>query len=286
MVKTSLVFLGAVGAATLAAHKFWPKGVTYGEKEEWETKQERKVRKAMREEEEDGGKRGAGDDRSSTTSGSRGGRERDGPGGRERDTDWDRDRQGERERDGPRHRDSRERERDWERQRPRERVDEWDTGRRGVSAGGGYSKREEVIVREKDRAPDRPRSAVTVHPREQDGAYVEREQRVDRYITSGRDRDRLNVPVASTVVVDRRRSTGRDADYYPPTQQRHPTTEPARSTAGTDRSRSSRYYDDRDDEADVVYVRREPAVRGRAYSEAIPVDAGRPRSRYDDEYYR
>ncbi|TPX13032.1 uncharacterized protein E0L32_006458 [Thyridium curvatum] len=35
-VKTSLLFLGGVAAATYAAHKFWPKGITYGDKEEWE----------------------------------------------------------------------------------------------------------------------------------------------------------------------------------------------------------------------------------------------------------
>jgi len=35
-VKTSLVFLGSIVAATFCAHRFWPKGVTYGEREEWE----------------------------------------------------------------------------------------------------------------------------------------------------------------------------------------------------------------------------------------------------------
>lgn len=33
--------LGAIGAATLAAHKLWPKGVTYGEKEAWESEKDR-----------------------------------------------------------------------------------------------------------------------------------------------------------------------------------------------------------------------------------------------------
>ncbi|KAI8626074.1 hypothetical protein F5Y19DRAFT_231502 [Xylariaceae sp. FL1651] len=37
--KTSLVFLGAVGAATLVAHKFWPKGIIYGESEEYGEKE-------------------------------------------------------------------------------------------------------------------------------------------------------------------------------------------------------------------------------------------------------
>lgn len=34
--------LGAIGAATLAAHKFWPKGITYSEKEEWEMEHAKK----------------------------------------------------------------------------------------------------------------------------------------------------------------------------------------------------------------------------------------------------
>ncbi|KAI1639182.1 hypothetical protein F4809DRAFT_175244 [Biscogniauxia mediterranea] len=35
VVKSSLAFLGAIGAASLIANKYWPKGVLYGEKEEW-----------------------------------------------------------------------------------------------------------------------------------------------------------------------------------------------------------------------------------------------------------
>lgn len=34
--------LGAIGAASLAAHKFWPKGITYGDKDDWETEHEKK----------------------------------------------------------------------------------------------------------------------------------------------------------------------------------------------------------------------------------------------------
>lgn len=34
--------LGAIGAASYAAHKFWPKGVTYGDKDDWETASEKK----------------------------------------------------------------------------------------------------------------------------------------------------------------------------------------------------------------------------------------------------
>lgn len=39
--KTSLVMLGVIGAASLAAHKFWPKGVTYGDKDDWELEHEK-----------------------------------------------------------------------------------------------------------------------------------------------------------------------------------------------------------------------------------------------------
>lgn len=34
--------LGAIGAASIAAHKFWPKGITYGDKDDWETAAEKK----------------------------------------------------------------------------------------------------------------------------------------------------------------------------------------------------------------------------------------------------
>ncbi|KAI0880741.1 uncharacterized protein GGS22DRAFT_174107 [Annulohypoxylon maeteangense] len=35
ILKTSLVFLGVIGAASIAASRYWPKGVLYGEKETW-----------------------------------------------------------------------------------------------------------------------------------------------------------------------------------------------------------------------------------------------------------
>ncbi|KAK6198961.1 hypothetical protein LQW54_010235 [Pestalotiopsis sp. IQ-011] len=46
--KTSMVFLGSVAAATYAAHKFWPKSVTYGDKEDWELEKEIKKEKAKK----------------------------------------------------------------------------------------------------------------------------------------------------------------------------------------------------------------------------------------------
>lgn len=66
--KTSLAFLGSVAAATYAAHKFWPKGITYGEKEEWEIEKAVKKEKAKKRAEwEDPGAYGGpsrrGDDR-------------------------------------------------------------------------------------------------------------------------------------------------------------------------------------------------------------------------------
>ncbi|KAI1206638.1 uncharacterized protein F4807DRAFT_228454 [Annulohypoxylon truncatum] len=35
ILKTSLVFLGVIGAASIAASRYWPKGVLYGPKESW-----------------------------------------------------------------------------------------------------------------------------------------------------------------------------------------------------------------------------------------------------------
>ncbi|KAI1642476.1 uncharacterized protein F4817DRAFT_320743 [Daldinia loculata] len=45
--KTSLVFLGAVGAASLAASKLWPKGILYGEKESWAQEAKEEVKHAL-----------------------------------------------------------------------------------------------------------------------------------------------------------------------------------------------------------------------------------------------
>ncbi|KAK3989449.1 hypothetical protein QBC44DRAFT_369954 [Cladorrhinum sp. PSN332] len=53
--KVPLVFLGSIAAASLIAHKYWPKGYPYGEKEDWELskharklKEEKLARKAER----------------------------------------------------------------------------------------------------------------------------------------------------------------------------------------------------------------------------------------------
>ncbi|KAM7195387.1 hypothetical protein V8F33_006728 [Rhypophila sp. PSN 637] len=52
MAKTSAVFLGSVAVATVCAHKFWPKGFIYGEKEEWEKEEAayKKKKKAIKDE--------------------------------------------------------------------------------------------------------------------------------------------------------------------------------------------------------------------------------------------
>ncbi|KAI1799158.1 hypothetical protein F4811DRAFT_545305 [Daldinia bambusicola] len=47
VLKTSLVFLGAIGAASLAASKLWPKGILYGEKESWAQEAKKEVKHAM-----------------------------------------------------------------------------------------------------------------------------------------------------------------------------------------------------------------------------------------------
>lgn len=80
--------LGAIGAAAVAAHKFWPKGVTYGDKDDWELarkkeEEEREKKKKLKGKLQEGrdaleGRRGAG----SGGSGSGGG---GGDGSRDRD---------------------------------------------------------------------------------------------------------------------------------------------------------------------------------------------------------
>lgn len=51
--------LGAIGAASLAAHKFWPKGVTYGDKDDWETAHEKKEAEERREQQGKGKGKGS-----------------------------------------------------------------------------------------------------------------------------------------------------------------------------------------------------------------------------------
>ncbi|KAI1093230.1 hypothetical protein F5B19DRAFT_491563 [Rostrohypoxylon terebratum] len=48
MLKTSLVFLGVIGAASIAASRYWPKGVLYGEKEAW-AREAKEVKNVMKE---------------------------------------------------------------------------------------------------------------------------------------------------------------------------------------------------------------------------------------------
>ncbi|KAK0662998.1 hypothetical protein QBC41DRAFT_329416 [Cercophora samala] len=46
--KIPYVFLGSIAAASLLAHKYWPKGYIYGDKEDWElSKYERKARERL-----------------------------------------------------------------------------------------------------------------------------------------------------------------------------------------------------------------------------------------------
>ncbi|KAI0097164.1 hypothetical protein F4814DRAFT_434580 [Daldinia grandis] len=47
VLKASLVFLGAVGAASLFASKLWPKGILYGEKESWAQEAKEEVKHAL-----------------------------------------------------------------------------------------------------------------------------------------------------------------------------------------------------------------------------------------------
>ncbi|OTA94721.1 hypothetical protein M434DRAFT_10507 [Hypoxylon sp. CO27-5] len=46
--KTSLIFLGVVGAASVAASKYWPKGIIYGEKESWAQEAKKEIKHIVR----------------------------------------------------------------------------------------------------------------------------------------------------------------------------------------------------------------------------------------------
>ncbi|KAI1409451.1 hypothetical protein F5Y13DRAFT_90365 [Hypoxylon sp. FL1857] len=48
VLKTSLIFLGVVGAASVAATKYWPKGILYGEKESWAQEAKEEVKNIIR----------------------------------------------------------------------------------------------------------------------------------------------------------------------------------------------------------------------------------------------
>lgn len=80
VLKTSLVMLGAIGAASLAAHKFWPKGITYGDKDDWETASEKKEdeeKKKLKGKLKEGRDELEGKDSGSSSGGGRGGGGRD-----------------------------------------------------------------------------------------------------------------------------------------------------------------------------------------------------------------
>ncbi|KAI2602546.1 hypothetical protein GGR54DRAFT_623661 [Hypoxylon sp. NC1633] len=46
--KTSLVFLGVIGATSLTVSKLWPKGILYGEKESWAQEAKEEAKRVMR----------------------------------------------------------------------------------------------------------------------------------------------------------------------------------------------------------------------------------------------
>ncbi|KAK7937896.1 uncharacterized protein PG986_014764 [Apiospora aurea] len=60
--KTSLMFLGSVAAATYVANRFWPRGITYGDKEAWEEDRRRGRRRRSASRRREGGRRGSFDD--------------------------------------------------------------------------------------------------------------------------------------------------------------------------------------------------------------------------------
>lgn len=322
-VKTSLIFLGAVGAATFAAHKFWPKGITYGDKEEWETKTEKKVKKAIRDtkdavdddsssDEESGGRR-SDRNRGGRGGGSdEGGRGKDG-GGRGRDPSLNRDgrprpRDGDQvsNRGGSRGFDARDpdrrprngkydaepgdiRGRSWDRQRPRDAYYDGPQDRYGGRPHARDCSDDLTSVNRQDYG--RRGASVGAGYLTRREIVVKETERVPGGRAKSQLRERYltssidrDAPDAPSLIVDRRRSgVERDMDYFA-SDQRYPAIEPARSTAGTEYSTRS-VYRETEDEPGVVYVRRETSVRGgRPYTEAV--DAGRSRSRYRDDYYR
>ncbi|KAI0834537.1 hypothetical protein F5Y06DRAFT_157045 [Hypoxylon sp. FL0890] len=48
VLKTSLIFLGVVGAASVAASKYWPKGILYSDKESWAQAAKEEVKHIVR----------------------------------------------------------------------------------------------------------------------------------------------------------------------------------------------------------------------------------------------
>jgi hypothetical protein len=58
-IKSAAPLLATIGVASVVAHKFWPKGVLFGDKEDWETRKVVERRARTIEKDEDGGIRRA-----------------------------------------------------------------------------------------------------------------------------------------------------------------------------------------------------------------------------------
>ena len=278
LVKTSLVFLGSIVAATFCAHKFWPKGVTYGDKEDWEIEQvTARIRRDLADE-----KRAARRRRPASMAAAAGPRDRDSysyyyyyrePSPHRAPVRGDGDRRGDRPESG------RYGSRDG-RRRSYHAVDRDDDD--GVP--GGYPSRPRGG---RERPGSRERDWERGSPGGREGARG-----------AGRARERQGPGVAAAaVVVERRASSSRPESYYPPAPQRYSiaaegyrvrpssvggyqprsqSDEGYRSRPSSVESRRSRAYDP-DVEPDYVYVaprRRRPSV-----------DGGRPRSTYAREEY-
>ncbi|KAH8899073.1 hypothetical protein GQ53DRAFT_759274 [Thozetella sp. PMI_491] len=277
VIKTSLVFLGSVAAATFAAHKFWPKGITYGDKEEWECEEHahRKVKKDLREERARARKE-VPDRRGEYAYGTREERRaryREGatgrPGGGRGDSTYVA-REEVYERVVPARGASRERGMSRDRGPEREREREWDRYSQSSGSGSG-----------RGRASSRDRSAEL---------QIERQtvRREARYYPPAPQRYMLEPappPAPRRQSMDRSQQR-RPWEEDPPLREKEPVyvsrgppPEPRSRRASLERGPPPRTYED---EPEVVYVSRAaPEPRSRRVS----VDPG-SRRRYEDDEYR
>lgn len=266
LVKTSLAFLGSVAVASLCAHRFWPKGFTYGDREDWEVREEMYHRSQQ----------GHGHRRRGAGGGEKEKERHRAPAGRGGDRGARRE--GYRRRGGYRDLD--------EKGEAEPGPDEEPVVYKTRERSRGSRTREGSRSRNRDRDRDRHRS----RGRSSDGGSSDRHShrgRTGSVSSASRDTDRS----------DRSRAARKESRYYPPAPQRYAIERGGsrRSSWDGGGARSRNYYDDDDDrevvadreEAEPVYARRvKHAPRSRRSS--VDDESGygrRGRSRYSDDLY-
>lgn len=256
LIKSSLVFLGSVAAATLCAHRFWPKGFTYGEKEDWEVEQELRHRNGHH---RHSSRRGDGDEKDKHRRRDRGAR-----------------------REGYRRRSSN----GLETAEGRYLAEEKEMG---LEPG------EEVVYRIKEkrrssRSRDRSRGSHRSKDRSRDRSS---DRGWDRHGDRGRSYARSS---SRDPASPESRAARKERRYYPPAPQRYAidrsgstTGLPRRSSLDSGRSRKYYYSDHEvvdDQQPELVYARREPPpLRSRRGSIDDGYRERRGRSRYSDDLY-